>query len=73
MSAWDDAGPVVVVRNLHPYDSHQSNQAVVTFGKQVSIDFPNTQSGGICGAGAELPSAIVIAHAGEHCRVWFEE
>jgi hypothetical protein len=45
----------------------------VTVGKHVSIDFDEAQSLGRCGAGAELPRAIVIPAEGGACRVWLTE
>jgi len=43
----------------------------VTVGRFVSIDFSRAQSGGRCGAGAELPRALVIPEkAGRPCRVF---
>lgn len=45
----------------------------VTVGKNVSIDFAQAQSLGRCGAGAELPRAIVIPEKKGACRVWLGE
>ncbi len=42
----------------------------VTVGRYISIDLAETRSVNACGAGAELPQAIVIPASGKKCRVW---
>ena len=49
----------------------QPDSIKVTVGRFVSIDFARAQSGTRCGAGAELPRALVIPEKkGRACRVW---
>jgi hypothetical protein len=43
----------------------------VTVGRFVSVDFSRAQAAGRCGAGAELPRALVIPEKkGRPCRVF---
>ena len=69
-SKWSRAGRVVGVDNLAPRDPAQPDRIVITTGNSVSLDFSEAQSGSVCGAGAELPEALVIPATGGKCRVW---
>lgn len=66
---WTGSGQRVTLRNLTPFDSSRPDEILITVGKNVSIDLSNAQSAGACGAGAELPAAIVILEGSERCRV----
>jgi hypothetical protein len=69
-SKWsDDAGATIIAG---PADTPaQPDNIKVTVGRFVSIDFSRAQSGNICGAGAELPRALVIPEkTGRPCRVF---
>ena len=49
----------------------QPDSITLTVGRFVSIDFSRAQSVGRCGAGADLPRALVIPEKkGRPCRVW---
>jgi hypothetical protein len=72
-AAWSDADGATVITNATPFNPAQPDRVKVTVGKYVSIDMAETQSVGRCGAGAELPRAIVIPAQGGACRVWLSE
>src|SRR5579875_2371893 len=59
-SQWSDEGGATLITNTAPFDASQPDRIKVTVGRAVSIDLAQTQSVGRCGAGAELPRAIVI-------------
>ena len=68
-SQWSDVGGATTIANSAPYDATHPDSLKVTAGRTVSIDLANTQSLGRCGAGAELPRAIVIPEKKGACRV----
>jgi hypothetical protein len=68
-SQWSDANGATTIANLAPYDATHPDSMKVTTGRTVSIDLANMQSLGHCGAGAELPRAIVIPEKKGACRV----
>ena len=72
-SQWSDEGGATLIANKSPFNASAPDRVKVTVGKYVSIDFTQTQSLGRCGAGAELPRAIVIPARQGKCRVWLEE
>ena len=72
-STWSDEGGATWIANPAPFNASAPDRVKVTVGKYVSIDFGETQSLGRCGAGAELPRAIVIAGEKGKCRVWLGE
>jgi hypothetical protein len=72
-SLWSDAAGATVIANAHPFNSAQLDRIKVTIGRHVSIDLSEAQSLGRCGAGAELPRAIVIPAKKGRCRIWFEK
>lgn len=67
---WSEDGGAAVITG--PSDTAaQPDRIKVTAGRFVSIDFSQAQSGGRCGAGAELPRALVIPEKkGRPCRVF---
>jgi len=67
---WSEESGTAVVENASPWNPGQPDRIKVTVGKHVSLDFEEAQSGGACGAGAELPRAIVIPEGKGACRVW---
>ncbi len=69
-SQWSDAGGATLIANAAPWNAAQPDRLKVTVGRTVSIDFSQAQSLGRCGAGAELPRAIVIPAKKGACRVW---
>jgi hypothetical protein len=69
-SKWSDDGGVTVIDNATPFNTSTPDRIKVTVGKLVSINMEEAQSLGRCGAGAELPKAIVIPAKGKACRVW---
>jgi hypothetical protein len=71
-SQWSgaDGATVVTDASLNP---SEPDRIKVTVGRNVSIDLKQVQSAGRCGAGAELPQAIVIPASGKTCRVWLGE
>jgi hypothetical protein len=69
-SKWSIEGGATVIANTSPFNPDQPDQFKVTVGRHVSIGFEDTQSLGRCGAGAELPRAIVLPAQGRACRVW---
>ena len=67
---WSEAGGATIVASPSD-DPSQTDSIKVTAGRFVSIDFSHAQSAGRCGAGAELPRALVIPERkGRPCRVW---
>lgn len=72
-STWSDAGGATIIANPAPFNASAPDRVKVTVGEYVSIDFGETQSLGRCGAGAELPRAIVIPLKHGRCRVWLGE
>jgi hypothetical protein len=72
-SKWSDEGGATLIANPSPLDPDQRDRIKVTVGRSVSIDLEQTQSPWRCGAGAELPRAIVIPPQGKTCRVWMSE
>jgi hypothetical protein len=69
-STWSDEGGATLITNTEPFNPDQPDRVKVTVGQHVSIDFEEAQSLGRCGAGAELPRAIVIPAQKAACRVW---
>src|SRR5262249_17203693 len=69
-SAWSEEGGATVSTNATPFNPTMPDRVKVTVGRHVSVDFEETQSLGRCGAGAELPRAIVIPAEKRSCRVW---
>jgi hypothetical protein len=69
---WTDEAGVTVITNNEPFVSTMPDRVKVTVGKYVSIDFAEAQSAGRCGAGAELPQAIVIPAGKGACRVFLD-
>ncbi len=61
-----------LVANASPWSSNAPDRVRVTVGQHVSIDLDEAQSLGRCGAGAELPRAIVIPAQKGACRVWLK-
>jgi hypothetical protein len=72
-SKWSEDGGATLIENASPFNPNEPDRVKVTAGKHVSIDLNETQSLGRCGAGAELPRAIVIPARGKACRVWLGE
>ena len=72
-SKWSQEGDETIIANLAPFNASQPDLAKVTVGRKVSIDLQQAQSLGRCGAGAELPRAIVISAQTRVCRVWLGE
>jgi hypothetical protein len=69
---WSDEAGAIVITNNSPFTSTEPDRVKVTVGKYVSIDFAEAQSLGRCGAGAELPKAIVIPAQKGACRVFLD-
>ncbi len=72
-SRWSEEGGATLVDNAAPFTPSQPDRIKVTVGKYVSVDMGEAQSLGRCGAGAELPRAIVIPEKKGKCRVWLGE
>jgi hypothetical protein len=72
-SKWSDEGGATLIASASPWNASQPDRMKVTVGRRVSIDLAQTQSVGRCGAGAELPRAIVIPEKKGACRVWLGE
>lgn len=69
-AVWSEEGGATVITNGSPFNPTQPDKVIVTVGKKdVSIDMDEAQSAGRCGAGAELPRAIVIPAQKGMCRV----
>jgi hypothetical protein len=68
-SVWTEDAGATLIANGSPRNPDQPDRVKVTIGRDVSIDLSETQSLGRCGAGAELPRAIVIPAQGSACRV----
>jgi hypothetical protein len=71
--SWSDEGGATVMASGTPFHLDAPDRAKVTVGKYVSIDFSEAQSAGRCGAGAELPKAIVIPATKGACRVFLDK
>jgi len=72
-SKWSEDGGATVITSSSDTPS-QPDSIKVTVGRFVSIDFSRAQSGDRCGAGAELPRALVIPEKkGRPCRVWLPQ
>jgi hypothetical protein len=69
-SMWSDDRGATVITNASPFNPTRPDRVKVTVGRHVSIDLEEAQSAGRCGAGAELPRAIVIPAQSKTCRVW---
>jgi hypothetical protein len=67
---WSEDAGATLITNASPFSPDQPDKVRVTVGRHVSIDLDQTQSLGRCGAGAELPRAIVIPEKRAACRVW---
>lgn len=67
---WSEEAGATLIDNASPFNPQQPDRVKVTVGRNVSIDLENAQSLGRCGAGAELPRAIVIPAQKGACRVW---
>ena len=72
-SQWSEEGSATLIANASPLSPGQPDRVRVTVGKYVSIDLDEAQSAGRCGAGAELPRAIVIPTTKKACRVWWSK
>jgi len=59
-----------VIANASPFNPTAPDRVKVTVSKYISIDMDEAQSAGRCGAGAELPRAIVIPAAKGACKVF---
>ncbi|MBV9287936.1 MAG: hypothetical protein JO288_08950 [Hyphomicrobiales bacterium] len=70
-SRWSQEGGATIIANAAPFNGSQPDLVRVTVGRYVSIDLEQAQSLGRCGAGAELPRAIVIPALRGPCRMWF--
>jgi len=70
---WSEEDGATLITNASPFNAAQPDRVKVTVGRFVSIDFAEAQSLGRCGAGAELPRAIVIPEKKGKCRVWLGE
>lgn len=69
-SKWSENGGATIVAGPSD-DPTRPDSIKVTAGRFVSIDFSHAQSGGRCGAGADLPRALVVPEKkGRPCRVW---
>jgi hypothetical protein len=69
-SKWAEDGDATVITSSSDGPA-QPDSIRVTVGRFASIDFSHAQSGGRCGAGAELPRALVIPDkTGRPCRVF---
>jgi hypothetical protein len=71
-SVWSEDGRATLVANASPFTPNQPDRVKITVGRFVSIDLDEAQSAGRCGAGAELPRAIVIPAQKGACRVWLK-
>jgi len=71
-ATWSEDGGATAIDNATPFNDTRRDRVKVTVGQHVSIDFGEAQSLGRCGAGAELPRAIVIPARGGTCRVWLD-
>jgi hypothetical protein len=69
-SRWSDAAGATTIDNAAPFNPDEPDSVTGTRGRHISIDLEKAQSLGRCGAGAELPQAIVIPARGGACRVW---
>jgi hypothetical protein len=69
-STWSEQSGATIVANVAPFNPNQPDKVKLTVGKHLSIDMAEAQSLGRCGAGAELPRAIVIPAHGGACRLW---
>jgi len=72
-SIWSEDAGATLIANASPFNPHAPDRVKVTVGRHVSVDLGEAQSLGRCGAGAELPQAIVIPASGGACRVWLSE
>jgi hypothetical protein len=72
-SLWSEDAGATFVANASPWTPNEPDRVKVTVGQHVSIDLDEAQSLGRCGAGAELPRAIVIPAQKGACRVWLRE
>lgn len=70
---WSNEGGATVIANGSPFNPTAPDRVKVTVGKHVSIDLAEAQSAGRCGAGAELPQAIVIPATKGVCRVFLDK
>ncbi len=68
-AVWSEDSGATVIANGSPFNPNEPDRLKVTGGRDVSIDLSETQSLGRCGAGAELPQAIVIPAQSAKCRV----
>jgi hypothetical protein len=69
-SAWsEDAAATVITDKSSFTDPSKPDRIKVTVGRDLTIDFTQTQSFWRCGAGAELPLSIVVPAQGRACRV----
>jgi hypothetical protein len=71
-SKWTDEGGATTIENSDPFNPDAPDNVKITPGKFVSIDFAKAQSAGRCGAGAQLPRALVIPAEKGPCRVWLD-
>lgn len=69
-SQWSDEAGATLIANRSPFNPVAPDRVKVTVGRDVSIDFNEAQSLGRCGAGAELPRAVVVPAHDKTCRVW---
>jgi hypothetical protein len=69
-AVWSEDGGSTLIDNASPWNPERPDRVKVTVGRNVTIDLSETQSLGRCGAGAELPRALVIPAQSAACRVW---
>jgi hypothetical protein len=68
-SEWSENADATVIANRSPWNPNEPDRLEVTVGRDIAIDFSQTQSLGRCGAGAELPRSIVIPAQSKVCHV----
>ncbi|MDE2375342.1 MAG: hypothetical protein KGL96_14035, partial [Hyphomicrobiales bacterium] len=66
---WSEENGATFIANAAPTNPNDPDRVKVTLGQEVSIDLTEAQSLGRCGAGAELPHAILIPAKKAACRV----
>jgi hypothetical protein len=72
-SVWSEDADATLVANKSSWNPKQPDRVKVSVGRDVLIDLSEAQSLGRCGAGAELPRAIVIPAHKLVCRVRLSE
>lgn len=67
---WRQQGSKTEIELGHPFNPDEKDTVLISVEKDIfRVDFSGTQSGGKCGAGAELPQTLALDRKSKKCSV----